>query len=244
MRELSRHRRATELAFAFACFSVACGPSEPTTPPPVHLPPPTASRNDATPSQAPPGSEPFDATRFAESCPTLESGAPIRAHAALDEDPSWLRDDPEKAQSRVAERLTRFVKSCQNASVSSDVERKLILVTLPEPCGPNRAAGRAELRFLPSVAKGFLTLHIDIAMGDTRYNGDLVLDAAREPNTLCLAGTVSFKDVRSADAALDSVPPPPGNAQKMADAIEFQRSIVWPLFPWLIFPTKHERGLR
>jgi hypothetical protein len=144
-----------------------------------------------------------------------------------------LREDPDAALVRVRDRLASFVKSCPKGRVDADAEKKLILVELSEPCGPNRAEGRAELRFLPSVARGFLTLHIDLAMGETRFLGDLTLDAAREPNALCLAGTI----------ALDSVPPP-GKTNRIADALEFQRSLVWPLFPWLIFPTKHEKSLR
>jgi hypothetical protein len=144
----------------------------------------------------------------------------VRALTKLDEDPSWLRDDPASAQTRVAARLTRFVTSCKNATVASDVEEQAIHVTLPEPCGPNRAVGRAELHFLPRVATGFLALRIDLTMNGVRYDGELVLDRARESDALCLVGRV---------------------AGGTADAGQLQRDLVWPLFPWLIFPTKYEK---
>lgn len=224
-------------------LALACAPQEPTQPDPVHLPPHSdASSQSPAADDDPPNREPVEAARFSESCPTLEATWPVRAHSKLDEDPSWLRQDPTAAQKRVTERLTRFLTSCKNATVTSDPEHQSIVVTLPEPCGPHRAVGRAELHFLPSILKGFLALNLDIGMNGTRYSGELVLDAAREANTLCLAGRIVIPDGNGADIAEKWIPPPPGGAKRLADATELQRDIVWPLFPWLIFPTKYERG--
>lgn len=220
----------------------ACAPPPPAAPDPVQLPPRTSSSSESpVVDDDPPNREPVEVARFTESCPTLDATWPIRAHSKLDEDPSWLRQDPASAQTRVAERLTRFVTSCKNATVASDPEHQVILVTLPEPCGPNRAVGRASLHFLPSIMKGFLVLNLDIGMNGTRYTGELVLDAAREPNMLCLAGRLVSPDANGADIAEKWLPPAPGGARRLADALQFQRDIVWPLFPWLIFPTKYER---